>query len=119
MELIPSFSTIALVVPLIVILILWIVLLMIQPICVVIDCIFSRLPITRKLIWLALMFLSLGLATTFYPYMVSESRFLRWVTIITYLPFFLLIGIYTFLFIQFPEVRQAMSDFLEYFWAIF
>ena len=115
MDFIPSFSTLALLIPPIILVIVWFLLLLIQPVCVVIDCIISSLPLTRKLIWLALMFLSLGIATTFYPYMVSESRFLRWVTIITYLPFLVLAGIYVFLFLQYPEVRESMSEVFRYF----
>jgi hypothetical protein len=114
MDLAPSFASLAIVIPLIILIAVWILLLMIQPIFVVIDCIISKLTLTRKIIWLAVMFFSLGLATTFYPYMVSESRFLRWITILSYFPLILLLIIYIFMYLQYPEVRELMTYYFDF-----
>jgi hypothetical protein len=114
MDWMPSSTTLTLIVPLIILLAIWILLLMVQPIFVVIDCAISKLSITRKIIWLALMFFSLGIATTFYPYLVSESVFLRWITLISYAPLILLVIIYIFLYIQYPEVRDFMNQYFDF-----
>ena len=114
MDLVPSSASLAIVIPMIILIAIWILLLMIQPIFVVFDCIISKLSITRKVIWVAVMFFSLGLATTFYPYMVSESRFLRWITIISYLPLILLLIVYIFMYFQYPEVCELMNYYFDY-----
>lgn len=110
LEYLPSASALALILPLIVLGAIWFGLLILQPFCVAIDCVLSKqLPLHKKALWIVAMVISLGLATTIYPYLVAETRFLRIVTTITYLPFLILIAVYIYFYWQYPEVRELVN----------
>jgi hypothetical protein len=96
-----------------VLLVLWVLLLLLQPVFMLIDCVFSGLPLSKKIFWVVFFFLSLGLAATVYPYLVSESRFLRIVTLLSYAPFIIILIATIIVIALHPEVLHAAFGYIE------
>lgn len=95
--------------PLILLLLVWFILGMAQPICVFIDCLDSDLGWKKKLFWLSAMIFSLGLASFIYPWLNPTGRIMRVADRVMLSPLVVLLGIYLTLYCFHDGVRDFFN----------
>ena len=100
-------------VPLILLVAVWIVLGMAQPLCVMADCLTVEMSWQKRTFWILALIFSLGLASMIYPWFNTSGRVLKVADRVMLSPLILLLGIYLVLYIFHSGVRGFFNHHIS------